>query len=286
MARATVDPGESVPKTTSFGIVARNAATAIVLRRGPTRHTRLLRWDLRDDTVHAGQWLIGTVEHGACGLSPSGELFVYSARKGPRRFTAVSRPPYFTALAFWEERLPWTGGGFFAGDDHVVLGVTHPPDEGSLPRGLTVSEVWSYFPWTGNGRSRDTFGDAISKAPEARQGWSPAGDGRRVQRANPRWRVSTLERDAPPGRAGAYRVVRATPRGTAPEVHDLGLLDWADWGHDGSLLFGRQGCLYRQRTKERFADWSPPSLVVDLTGDRFERIVAPKHAREWPRYRK
>ena len=127
------------PKTTTHGIVARDAEVAIVLRRGPTRRVRLLRWNLRDDTVQGGQWLEGTVTSGACAVSPSGELFVYFARKAGRTFTCVSRPPYFTALAFWASELPWTGGGFFAEDDHIVLGLTHAPDEGALPPDQDVS---------------------------------------------------------------------------------------------------------------------------------------------------
>jgi hypothetical protein len=50
------------------------------------------------------------------------ELLVYGARKGPRTYTAISRSPYFTALAYWETVSPWTGGGFFVEDKTVVLG--------------------------------------------------------------------------------------------------------------------------------------------------------------------
>lgn len=113
-------------KTTTYGIVARDAPTAVILRRGPTRFTRLLRWDLRDDTVRAGQWLIGRVAPGPCGLSPDGELLIYEARKGTQTFTAVSRPPYFTALAFWEYASPWTGGGFFSANETRTSGATSP----------------------------------------------------------------------------------------------------------------------------------------------------------------
>ena len=48
---------------------------------------------------------------------------IYEARKDTRTFTAICQPPYFTALAFWEYSSPWTGGGFFANDRTVVLGL-------------------------------------------------------------------------------------------------------------------------------------------------------------------
>ena len=43
----------------------------------------------------------------------------------PRRvmgtWTAISTPPCFSALAIWPAIGHWTGGGFFASDDHIVL---------------------------------------------------------------------------------------------------------------------------------------------------------------------
>lgn len=270
-------------KTTTHAIVARDADVAIVLRRGPTRHVRLLRWDLRDDTLEAGQWLIGTVYPGACGVSPNGELLVYFARKGGRTFTAVSRAPYFTALAFWESELPWTGGGFFTQSDHLVLGITHPPDEGSLPPRLKISEVWSYVAWNGSARrpSRDTFGEAMQKTPEARQHWQVKA--RRYRKPNPRDPSLVLERDGWPGHAGAFRLVQAANAVETVE-RELGSLDWADWTKDGTLVFGDAGRLYRQNVRaERSGKPSVPSLVADLTMQTFERIEAPQQAREWPR---
>ncbi len=270
-------------KTTTHAIVARDADVAIVLRRGPTRHVRLLTWDLRDGTVLGGQWLVGNVEFGACSVSPNGELFVYFARKGGRTFTCVSRPPYFTALAFWQAKLPWPGGGFFVANDHVVLGVTHPPDEGSLPPRLSVSDVWSYLPWRGNKArpSPDTFGDAVLKVPEARQYWQLAG--RRYRKPNPRDLSLVLERDEYPGRAGPCRLVQVTGS-TEAGARELGSLDWADWTQDGTLVFGDAGRLYRQQVRGERARTSPaPVLVADLTTQVFEPMVAPEGARQWPR---
>lgn len=274
---------ERASKTTTHAIVARDADLAIVLRRGPTRHVRLLCWNLRNDTVEGGQWLVGTVYFGACDVSPNGELFVYFARKGNRTFTGVSRPPYFTTLAFWEAELPWTGGGFFVENDHLVLGVTHAPNEGFLPPRLTVSAVWSYLAWNGNLHkpSPDTFGDAVLKTPEARQHWQIHGS--RYRKPNPREGSLVLERDESPGRAGRYRLVNATVR-VETVVRDLGSLDWADWAKDGTLIFGDAGRLYRQHVRRGGARKpSDPSLVADLTTQSFERIEAPEDSRRWPR---
>ena len=264
-------------KTTTHAIVARDADLVIVLRRGPSRHVRLLRWDLRRDEVEGGQWLMGTVTFGACSLSPKGELLVYVARKGSRTFTAVSRPPYFTALAFWESELPWTGGGFFVDDDHLVLGVTHEPNQGSLPPRLKISDIWSYLPWKGNALepSSATFGEAVLATPAAHQHWQR--EGPRYRKASPRNPSLVLERDEPPGRAGSFRLVTAGAR-----IRELGSLDWADWAKDGTLLFGDAGRLYRRPLRDA-DELSDPSLVADLTAQPFEHIEAPEEARRWPR---
>jgi hypothetical protein len=247
--------------------VARDAPVAVVFRRGPTRHVRLLRWDLRDDAIEPGQWLIGSVDPGPCGLSPDGELLVYEARKAGRTFTAVSRPPYFTALAFWSYVAPWTGGGFFADARTLVLGMRLVDPVGSLPVGLAVTDAWSWFGM--NERPRQRFGDVVRREPAAHHGWDRSGD---------------VDRKPCPGRSRRTleRRVRGTTRSYGVVVDGgsseaLGVLDWADWAPDGSLLFGRAGRLHRQH------DGREPVVIGDLTPQSFDNVEAPAEALRWPR---
>lgn len=76
-----------------------------------------------------------------------------SAKKGTRRFpprrlegvwTAISRPPWFSALALWPAYGHWTGGGYFRSDNEVVLfesedGLT-PVQNVRVPAGFRVSQ--------------------------------------------------------------------------------------------------------------------------------------------------
>lgn len=110
------------PPARLFFVVAMEARTAVVFRRGPSGQVQMLRWDLEKDELTAGQWLKGSVESSASNVSPDGQLVVYSATKGGKGFTAVSRPPYFTALAFWPHKWPPTNGGFFLDNRRLVLG--------------------------------------------------------------------------------------------------------------------------------------------------------------------
>lgn len=114
--------------------LARNSKTAVVLRRGPSRWSQLILWDRNCDAFTSGQWFHGRVYERRCDLSPSGRYFIYFAAKHGERlrdeddigeaWTAISRPPYFTALALWANVGSWYGGGVFRADNRVELDAT------------------------------------------------------------------------------------------------------------------------------------------------------------------
>jgi hypothetical protein len=255
----------------TFAIVARDAPVAVVFRRGPTRHVRLLRWDLRSDVIEPGQWLVGSVDPGPCGVSPNGELLVYEARKGERTFTAVSRPPYFTALAFWSYAAPWTGGGFFADDRTLVLGMRLADPVGSLPARLEVTDAWTWFGMNDRHRGHVSFGDVVWKEPAAHHGWLRTGgtDRKPCPGRSRRWLERRLR-----GRTRSYDVIDEDDLNS---TETLGVRDWADWAPDGSLLFGSGGRLHRRREGQE------PVVIADLTPQTFENVEPPPDALRWPR---
>jgi hypothetical protein len=168
-------PGPPPFRTRLDVLFAERAERAVILRRGPKTHYRLIAWDLATDSFTCGQWMKGLIR--LCDLSPDGRTLIYWAaqyhpgaadrhrvvsaqgayssmragiareatkllrrgRKVPRylrstiatatgrphentgTWTAISTPPYFTALAIWPAFGHWTGGGVFVGDSHVVL---------------------------------------------------------------------------------------------------------------------------------------------------------------------
>jgi hypothetical protein len=268
------------PKTVTFGIVARDAQRAVILRRGPVRHTRMLIWDLHTDEITPGQWLVGAIDPWPCGLSPSGDLLVYEARKGGRTFTAICRPPYFTALAYWDYVSPWPGGGFFSSDRGVVLGLPFrdPYAGGAFPSGFEVTDIYRYF--AKDGRPLEGLRDVIAASPEANKGWSGEASGV-FRKANPKRRGVRLERTWVSRHVRSFCIVDEERSAT----HALGILDWADWAHDGTLLLGRAGKLERHalpRTLASAGALEDPRLVADLTGQRFEHVLTPNDARDWP----
>jgi hypothetical protein len=154
-------------------VIAAKAPIAVILRRGPTRWVEVIRWNTADDSFVHGQWFHGRIYEERCGLSPDGELFVYFAMKYGRvdrsagyknTFTAVSRPPYLTALAMWPEGSTWGGGGRFTANRTLRLaysahGTSHPGIANTMiymaplpqhhpmhvPLGLTIETDLDYY---------------------------------------------------------------------------------------------------------------------------------------------
>jgi hypothetical protein len=77
-----------------------------------------------NDTFEIGQWLKGRIYERRCDLSPKGELLLYFAAnwKEPyQSWSAISRPPYLSALALWPKGDGWGGGGQFFQRNRVFL---------------------------------------------------------------------------------------------------------------------------------------------------------------------
>src|SRR5438067_8008216 len=99
--------------------LAQHAPVGVVLRRGPAAWARLSLWRTDSDTFEHGQWLHGRVYERRCDVSADGSLFVAFIRASAARpraggqadtWLAISRPPYFSALALW-----WIGGTYCTG---------------------------------------------------------------------------------------------------------------------------------------------------------------------------
>jgi hypothetical protein len=123
---------------------ARQANIGIILTRGPTEWWHVTLWNTRRDVFESGQSFRGSIYPAKCDVSPNGKLFIYFAGKFNRRqttksyrdtWTAVSRPPYLTALALWPMGGTWGGDGLFIDDQTVLLGHLSPQHHPDHPLG-------------------------------------------------------------------------------------------------------------------------------------------------------
>lgn len=294
------------PSTRIWVILARQAPLAAVIRRGPNRHVQLLKWDLAADTFEPGQWFKGRIYERRCDVSPDGQLLLYFAAtyKEPlRSWTAISKLPWFTALALWPKGDGWNGGGYFTGDREIHLD-HFPGDDVPHPDFQTRCRK---FPITSNAEWRDEDFTAWCHTRK-RDGWVRHHEGvweeHWVQNHEGVWeehrkskvyswtasvpevwrkphpkRPLSLEmsivgvhQDNGPWYAINYRVIDQSET----EVLPLGLTDWVDWDQRGDLLFARTGCLFRQA----FTETGPSTAVklIDLSANKFTPLAAPDWA--------
>lgn len=115
------------PEIRLYAILAKNAPTAVVFRRGPCKVFVTLGWNLKTDFFFVGQWLKGVINVDASSLSPDGKFLLYEAatyRSGDWRkecYTAISYAPYLHALDFYFHDTIESFGGFFIDDQTAYL---------------------------------------------------------------------------------------------------------------------------------------------------------------------
>jgi hypothetical protein len=286
----------SIPRL--YAILARRRPVAIVFRRGPSKQVLLIKWNTAKHEIQIGQWLKGRIYERRCDLSPSGERLIYFAAKYKEpnySWTAISRPPFLTALAMWNKGDGWGGGGLFTAENSVAL--NHRAGEDVLADGYSLPKKFLVTPFGNHsGRGED---DPIWSARMIRDGWTLKSPGEikknkfgskleyefvENQVLTKRWgrwslemrMIGMIERNGP-WYVLEHRIVDAA--GIA--VADLGRSDWADWSLSGEILLARLGKLYRVAVDHKKKGPSDPIEVADLRAMHFEAIESPPAARSW-----
>jgi len=287
-----------------YVILARSVPMGVVFRRGPSKRVLLIEWDMTSDTFKSGQWFKGRIYERRCDLSPRGDFLLYFAanyRKPYRSWSAISRPPFLTALALWPKGDAWGGGGHFTYGNRVAL--NHRADEMALANDFTVPK-WLAVQQFGK---RPGWGedDLIWAERLKREGWVQIGQGAVARqdydakvwckfsppivwrKPNPLWPkryilqmsvVGLKERDGP------WYLIEHSVLGSEGSVEDIGRTDWADWSRSGDLLFTKGGCLFRvTRRNSSLCSLASAVKIADFSNDEFEPRGAPEEMRHWPR---
>lgn len=256
-----------------------------------------MSWDTSSHEFRIGQWFKGRIYERRCDLSPSGEKLIYFAAKHRAplfTWTAVSRPPFLTALAMWPKGDSWGGGGLFRNERTISLnhlkGQFELTEDFQFPRSMTVEpcgvhsgrgedgpilhqrltrDGWSLRQnaegWANRSRSR------IRYEPSKKETWVKSRGGWTLEMSI----VGIHERDGP-WYVMQHRILDAQ----GGVAIDLERSDWADWSMSGELLFARQGRLYRLTVKEG----SRPGVaeeLIDLSELKFEAVQTPAEASLW-----
>lgn len=273
-----------------WALLASESNVGVIFRRGPSRQVRLIKWDTQNDTFELGQWLKGRIYERRCDLSPDGKFLVYFASKPETplgTWTAISKPPYLTALALWEKGDCWNGGGWFVG--HRLLRLNHL--SGDRMRDDSKASPIQIVGYAEAGGEDDSVWDIT----RARDGWIKTQEGKETYLVHG-WRCNPPETWKKFGGPKSKFILEMAIIGIGGQnipwyqikyrvllgpktVLDLGKLDWADWDRRGDLVFAQNGCIYRQH-RERLEPGAAVK-IADLNEMKFESIVAPDWAQRW-----
>jgi hypothetical protein len=284
------------PGARLYALLAREAPVGVIFRRGPSRQTLLIRWDTTSDTFETGQWFKGRLFERRSDLSPDGSRLIYFAAKYKQplyAWTAISRPPYLTALALWPKDDTYNGGGRFVTGNKILL--NHPISDADLHPDFRKMKVpvAGYAEWRGED-------DTVQKPLLVRDGWKLINQGRWesisakagggfVADPPELWRkphpagdlaleTALVSFGRKPGAfyCWKFRVLPARqPEGEAA----WNSWDWADWDKQGDLVYAQGGALYRQTFRDGRLDTA--RLLADFTGLKYEEVQAPEWATHW-----
>ena len=270
-------------------ILAWQADTGVIFRRGPGKLIRLIGWNLKTHSFEPGQWFKGQIYVRKSDLSPDGTKLVYYAAKfrAPLlTWIAISSPPFLTAVVLWEASGTWNDLSLFETNTVLALATyradsTIDPYAGfAVPHQLTVKPK----PWPG------CFHKLADHDRLIRDGWvvhsgDPVYRARLAKHAEPvvyrkcgiaRFQPAYLDMSAVDDATVSYSFCEAP--GGAAELN----ADWAEMrGND--LLFSRGGKLFC-RTSRKVAKrlvYDGPREIADFGDMTFEPVEAPGWAKTW-----
>ena len=274
-----------------FVYFAREAPVGVVLRRGPSDWVRLSLWHTDTDTFEHGQWMKGRVYERRSDVSADGSLFLAFVRQsgGGRpnpapnaadTWVAISRPPYFTALALWFVGGTYHTGGFFPDRESVWVGFTDaPPDLGSVPGWLQVTgpQDIAYIDRTPDWTDRTVHFNRL-----LRDGWELLdSDTDRVKwqrrhASQPLTLLMTQQFESFQEYGGPFVVEFELREESSGEPRSLGWGTWADWDQRGRLVMAQDGRLVTVQPDAASAE------IADFNGQAPQPEPAPDWARAWP----
>lgn len=243
------------------------------------------------DTFTPGQWFHGRIYEKRSDLSPDGKLMIYAARKEkgymPNEeympsWTAVSRPPYLTALALWPGFWCY-GGGLFFSDTKVWLNLdgstqTHPHNQ--------LQGVYAYS------SAADVSEEVLLLRRLERDGWRLTQEWQGERTSGTNSLVTFLPRihrkQNPEGQQKLTLTTTLSGFKSRDEFSvryaegaDFALkgAEWADWDKRGRLVFAQGGRIFAQNAEAIGKE--PPQALLDLNGSKPEPVEAPDWAKRW-----
>jgi hypothetical protein len=268
----------------------------MIFRRGPSKWVQLIKWNTATDLFESGQWFNGRIYERRSDLSPDGSLLIYFAQKISARsmkdteytyaWTAISRPPFLTALALWPKGDCWHGGGLFKNGKVVLLNhkpAVAKPHKKHEPHGLSVIP-------NPQAQGED---DPIFAQRLERDGWQLQ-DAWKIEYRGYSKLFHTVQPEvrekAGPNRTYVIRLTRSIERLDYSEEFELRHVNgslvtkidrasWADWDQQGRLVFARDGKIFAASIKD--SGNLVEDLLIDLNPSKPKQLAPPEWATKW-----
>jgi hypothetical protein len=283
-----------------FVIFAREAHQAVIFRCGPSIWTEIILWDTDADTFTEGHWFRGTIDTYLCDVSPDASKMIYTAEKNHKwwildsatkhNWTAISRPPYLTALAMWANS-DTPGGGYFEDDKTVYVALTEQAIQAQnqpLPEGFRVQ---SLFPTYDIGKYDLSVRDGIYyNLLLEKRGWARIeGDFswnkilHHYESAKVIWWKDSFDHSYSllwmmPLSGYDHRYRFRLLRHQSNAEFEVDNCAWADWDQRGRLIYINSGSLF---VGNLLSDRIEPVQIADFSANQRKLFPPPAWARTW-----
>lgn len=285
--------GEIVPARL-FLLFARDANIAVIFRRGPSRWVQVVLWRTDIDTFEEGQWFHGRIYERRADLAPDGSLLIYFAskfnaatikdRSYTYAWTAISKPPFLTALALWPKGDCWHGGGSFKDNRTVVL--NHKVEVASPHPNHKPSQLKVTLKKNVHGEDDPIYSERLE-----RDGWRLEQEWKVENRGYPQMFSTTqpeIRTKLRPGTSQSLQLIRSIHGLNCSEEFvlidrrrsvNLDSASWADWDQQGRLVIAAQGRIYTGALDEDGNMVKHELLNLNLSKPK--TIAAPAWAASW-----
>ena len=265
-------------------LLARDAPTGVVLRRGPSKRVCTVGWDRSTDEFQLGQWLKGRIYERRSDLSPNGLHMIYFAMNGKwdsetkGSWTAISHTPYLKAVGLWGKGDCWHGGGLFTGNRRYWVN--------AFPNHFALTDAKMFKREEHHEREYEFGGECpgVYFIRLQRDGWTLVSADKRdmlnrihifEKSVSPDWLLRKIAHgtcyDRDPGR-GVYYDEHALVHTKTSETIDFATWEWADID-GGRLVWSEKGVLYAGKIGDN--GLTDAVALYDFNALSYTEIAAP-----------
>lgn len=267
-------------------LLNKNATKAVVFRKGPSKWTQLLSWNLDKNEVQSGQWFHGRVYIEKSAFSPDGNYIALALTKHQDKhkgknysWLSISKPPFFTAFVTLISTYRQAYGGYFLDNNTFI----YQGSQNSIDRkdnfynhNFTIKYGFDSPKWK-------LFGEnPLHSQRLDKKGWkittSWKGTYLKTEIAEVRERKLTLSSSLIMERfVDNFDRTTNYYLKTSKGVHKFENVECLDIDFEQRILISKHGKLYRTTNSDYINLRFKWELIADLNENTFEEVLPPEN---------